>query len=163
MAIINDRTVELLQLRIQHEEANSKAYSAMSSWLNLHGYKGAAKLWSEYSKEELIHRDWAVKYLLDLNILPIESSQEEPKVEFKGLSQIIALSYQREIKTTEEVTYLSKECLRIQDMMTFTLAQRYVEEQINEIAKIQFWIDRLDYFGDDKIALRMLDSEMGSL
>jgi ferritin len=102
-----------------------------------------------------------VQYLLDLNILPIEPSEEQPQVNFKGLPNIIALSMQREMKTTEEVKELGKQCLTDNDLMTFGLAQRYIAEQVEEIQKIQTWVDRLLAFGDDKVALRLLDDEMG--
>jgi ferritin len=161
MAVISDKIIKLLQERIQHEEANSKAYTAMSNWLNLNGYIGASKLWKSYSDDELAHKGWAVQYLLDLNILPIEPSEEQPQVNFKGLPNIIALSMQREMKTTEEVKELGKQCLTDNDLMTFGLAQRYIAEQVEEIQKIQTWVDRLLAFGDDKVALRLLDDEMG--
>ena len=163
MAIITNKMIDLLQMRIQHEEGNNKKYTAMSNWLNLNGYLGAAKLWKKYSEDELTHKDWAVQYLLNLNILPIEPQEDQPKTDFKGLSNIIALSYQVEMTTTEECNELAKACLTESDMMTFTLAQKYVAEQIEEISKIQTWIDRLNSFGDDKIALRLLDNEMGEL
>lgn len=162
-AIINDKVIKLLQTRIQHEEANNKKYTAMSNWLNLNGFTGAAKLWKTYAADELTHKDWAVQYLLDLNILPVEPSQEQVQVSFKGLSNIIALSYQVEMTTTDEVKALAKVCLEESDMMTFGLAQKYVNEQIEEIAKIQTWLDKLDAFGVDNIALRLLDNEMGAL
>lgn len=161
--IISEKIIELLQTRIQREEANHKKYTAMSNWLNLNGFTGAAKLWKTYAADELSHKDWTVQYLLDLNILPVEPSQEQVQVEFKGLSNVIALSYQVEIATTDEVKALAKTCLEESDMMTFGLAQKYINEQIEEIAKIQTWIDKLNAFGVDNVALRLLDNEMGAL
>lgn len=163
MAIISNKMIDILQLRIQREEENSKAYRAMSQWLDLHGFKGAAKLWKAYAEDELLHKEWSVQYLLDLNILPKEPSQLQPQLEFKGLPQIIALSYEREIKTTEEVKSLAKECLIEGDMLTFGLTQKYIAEQVEELKKVQSWIDRLESFGDGDIALRMLDQEMGGV
>jgi ferritin len=161
MALISSKIIELLQMRIQHEEANNKKYTAMSNWLNLNGFTGASKLWKTYSEDELVHKSWAVQYFLDLNILPIEPSEEQVQTEFKGLPNIIALSYQVEINTTDEVKILGKVCLDEGDLMTFGLAQKYIAEQVEEISKIQLWIDKLESFGIDKIALRLLDEEMG--
>jgi len=161
MALISSTIQNLLQMRIQHEEANNKKYTAMANWLDLHGYTGAAKLWRTYAADELTHKEWAKQHLLDLNILPIEPSQVEPQNTFNGLPNIIALSYQTEINTTNEVQDLASACLEEGDWMTLGLAQKYVNEQIEEIAKIQLWIDKLDAFGTSEIALRMLDEEMG--
>jgi ferritin len=161
MAIISGKMIGLLQKRIQHEEANSKKYAAMSNWLNLNGFLGASKLWKTYSEDELVHKSWTVQYLLDLNILPIEPPEEQVQTEFKGLANIIALSYQVEIDTTNEVKELGSVCLDEVDLLTFGLAQKYIAEQVEEISKIQSLIDKLESFGTDKIALKLLDQEMG--
>ena len=163
MAIISKRIIDLLQLRIKHEEFNSKVYTAMSNWLNLHAFEGASKLWKSYADDERGHKQWAVDYLLDLNILPIEPDEDEPQLEYKGLPNIIALSYQREIQTTKEVQELAKASLEEGDMLTFGLAQKYVAEQVEEIQKIQFWIDYLVSFGDSGTSLQLLDEKMGDL
>lgn len=162
MALIPDRSIALIQERIQHEESNSKLYYAFSYWLDLNGYEGSAKLWRKDAEDERSHKQWAVQFLLDLNILPIEPSQVQPQVEFKGLPQIVALTYQREVQTTEEVQELARVALDVGDMLTFGLAQKYIAEQVEELAKAQLRIDKLKAFGDDPIALRLLDNDFGS-
>jgi ferritin len=160
MAIISDKIKELVQLRIKHESENNSIYLDMANQLDFNGFPGAAKLWYDYAKEELHHKKWAVNYLLAINELPIEPSIEIQPIEFKGLPNIIALTYQRELQTTDECKTFAIECLSDNDVMTFVLAQKYVKEQINELSKIQKWIDRLSTFGDGPIALRELDNEM---
>lgn len=163
MAIISKKSESLLQLRIKNEEFNVKTYTAMGNWLNLNGFEGASKLWYKYAEDEKIHKSWAVNFLLDCNILPIEPSEEQPQTEYKGLPQIIALTYQREIKTTDEVKELAKVALEEGDYITFGLAQKYVTEQLEEIAKVQLIIDKLNAFGDSQVALRLLDNEMSNM
>lgn len=161
MALINSKIAGLLQYRIQQETQSSRIYRAMSEWLLLNGYTGAAKLWKDYSDEELTHADWAYKQLSDLNILPIVPELDQPQTEFKGLPQIIALSYDHEVKITDQVKDFAKQCLNDGDFLNFPLAQRYCNEQVDEMAKTQLWIDKLNSFGTDAIALRLLDNEMG--
>lgn len=161
--VINNNIINLLNLRIKNEEQSSRIYRAMSSWLNLSGFIGASKLWNKYAQEELVHAQWATDYLLELNILPVTPYQEEPTLSFKGLPQIIAKSLQHELKITEECQQLASECLKNNDWLTLNLAQRYCKEQVEEISKMQTWVDKLNAFGDDKIALRLLDTEMGNI
>lgn len=161
MALISDKINKLIQLRIKNEQQSSRIYAAMGNWLALNGYEGASKLWDKYSKEECGHAEWAKTYLLDLNILPIEPSQEQPQTEFKGLPQIIALSYKHELQITEECKELAKTALEEGDMMTFNLAQKYIKEQQDEIAKIQAHLDYLQAFGDSQVSLQLLDQKMG--
>jgi len=159
--VISQQTIDLLNYRISQEENSSRIYLAMSIWLGFNGYSGAEKLWKSYSDEELDHAAWAYKYLLDLNIKPTVPTLEIPKGDFKGLPQIIALSLQHELNITSQCSVLAATVSDERDYMTLELAQRYLKEQTNELAKTQYWVDRLNIFGDDKIALRLLDQEMG--
>ena len=47
------------------------------------------------------------------------------------------------------------------DHMLYTLTSHYLKEQVEEHDKTQTWMDKLTAFGTDKIALRLLDNEMG--
>ena len=161
MALIEKNIIDLLQYRIEQEEQSSRIYVAMSEWLKLKGYSNASKLWADYSLEELSHAGWAKNHLQALNILPITPKQEQPEVNFKGLPQIIALSYKHEIEITNQCKELTSTCLKEGDLMTFGLAQKYVEEQVGEIEKMQFWLDNLEQFGDSQVSLRLLDEKMG--
>lgn len=161
MALIEKNIIDLLQFRIQQEEQSSRIYASMAEWLKLKGYEGASKLWYNYSQEELSHATWAKNYLQSLNILPTTPSQEQPELNFKGLPQIIAKTMEHELLITKQCKDLGAECLKNGDLMTFGLAQKYIEEQQNEIEKVQRWIDNLEQFGDSQIALRLLDEKMG--
>ena len=160
MAIISNKMIDLLNYRIEQEELSSRVYLAMHLWLSYSGYSGAAKLWKKYSEEELIHAGWAYKYLLDLNIKPDTPALKQPQIDFKSLPQIIALSYQHEVDVTNQCNELANTTMKDNDQMTFQLAQIYVNEQVNELQKTQFWIDQLNIFGDDKVALNLLDAKM---
>lgn len=161
MALISTKIISLLQERIKHEEANSKLYLQMGYWLDLQGYNNAAKLYAEHSKDELQHKQWAVEHLLSLNILPNEPAEDQPQLEFKGLQQIIALTYKRELDTTNEVKELAKVAFEEGDLMTFDLGQRYVKEQIEEMDAAQALVDQLETFGDGQVEMKLLDNWIG--
>lgn len=161
MALISEKIIKLLNYRIQQEENSSRIYKAMSSWLEFNGYTGAAKLWQKYSDEERVHMDWAYQYLLDLNVNPETPELPKPKMEFSGLPQIIALSYQHEVDITNQVKALAKAAQDEGDFLLMPLALKYCGEQVEELAKTQLWLDKLESFGTDKVALRLLDEEMG--
>lgn len=159
--VISQKTIDLLNYRIAQEEYSSRIYQAMSVWLEFTGYSGAAKLWKSYSDEEMDHAGWAYKYLLELNIKPVVPNIPQPVGEFKGLPQIIALSLQHEMEITQQCSELAKDAQSQGDYMTLELAQQYLKEQSGELAKTQYWVDRLNLFGNDPIALNLLDKEMG--
>lgn len=163
MAFINEKVVKLMNFRIQQEEASSRLYKAMSIWLNYNGFMGASKLWEKYSKEEQSHAEIAYEYLLDLDIMPEIPALESPESNFVGLVDIITKSYNHEIEITEQCNTLAKTAIQEADFMTLQLAQNYLIEQKEEIAKTCGWLDKLEAFGNSKEALRLLDNEMGAV
>ena len=48
------------------------------------------------------------------------------------------------------------------DFKTFSLAQKFVDEQVDEVSKVQLWSDNLETFGTSEVALKLLDKEMGN-
>ena len=135
----------------------------MGIWLDYNGYIGAGKLFAKYSAEEQAHAEKAYGYLLDLDIQPSVPAISKPVGEYKSLPEIIDLSYKHELEITRQCQELAKAANTLNDFMTLELAQWYLTEQVEEIAKTSMLKDRLEAFGEDKIALRMLDKEMGEL
>ncbi len=157
---ISNKAIEFLNFRILQEESSSRIYKAMSVWLSFHGFAGAEKLWSKYSEEEQKHADWAYEYMLDLNVKPCIPALSAPEEEFDGLVDIIQKSYDHEVDITNQCKALAAEAFKEGDYLLFQLAQKYNGEQIEELAKTQYWLDRLEAFGDSEVALRLLDNEM---
>lgn len=158
--VISNAVTETLQYRINQEELSSRIYKAMGIWLNLNGYEGASKLWFKYSCEEMNHAGWVYDYLLDLNIKPIVQQIQQPETEFKGLPNIIAKSLEHELSITQQCKELASLCVEESDYMTLNLAQKFLTEQKEEIAKIMLWVDKLKAFGDSKDVLQELDEQM---
>lgn len=158
---LTESMIGLLQFRIAQEELSSRIYHSMSVWLEFNGFTGAAKLWKTYSDEELKHANWAYQFLQDLNIKPVVPSIEKPISDFKGLPNIIALSFQHEEKISNQCKDLARAAMELQEPMVLELALRYNKEQVEEMGKMQYWVDRLQAFGIDPAALRLLDNEMG--
>lgn len=159
--MIDESCTKNLQNRIQQEEESSRLYLSMSMWLNNEGYTGAAKLWKKYADEEMTHADWAREYLLAMGITPLVSALAAQPTTFSGLPQIIRDSYNHEILITKQIKVMASSALKEGDHMVYELCLRYLKEQVEEHDKTQTWLDKLNTFGDDKIALRMLDEEMG--
>lgn len=158
--VISPEIIALLNYRIQQEELSSRIYLAMSVWANLNGFAGAGELWKKYSEEEKGHAEWAYNYLLDLNILPVVPPLDKPVGVFKGLPDIIIKSYEHEVNITMQCQALAQKAQQLGDYMTLQLAEKYLKEQVDELAKTNYWIDRLQAFGDEPATLRLLDDEM---
>lgn len=158
--LIEPSCVEFLNYRIQQEEYSARIYLAMSMWLNNEGYSGAATLWKTYSNEEMAHADWARTYLLSFGIQPLTPILEQPDQTFSGLPQIIQMSFDHEVDVSTQIKEMADHALDERSHMLYELSLRYLKEQVEEHDKMQTWVDKLEAFGTDKIALRLLDNEM---
>lgn len=151
---------DLLNYRILQEEYSSRLYLSMSLWLNNTGYKNAGSLWKKYSEEEQNHADWAKTYLLSMGVQPTTPALDAPGDTYEGLPQIIRLSFAHEIAVTKQCKELADAAVGEKDHMLYTLAHKYLSEQIEEHDKMQNLLDQLTAFGEDKIALRLLDNSL---
>lgn len=158
---VSDKIKSLLQYRIEQEELSSRIYLAMSMWLNNNGYMGAAKLWKKYSDEEQVHADKAKDTLLAFGVQPDTPLLPKPNQTFQGLPDIVRKSYDHEVDVTNQCQELAKAAMNDGNMMVMDLGLWYSREQVEELDKMQTWLDKLTAFGEDKIAMRLLDEEMG--
>lgn len=159
--MIEEHCIKYLQYRIQQEDLSSRIYLSMSMWLNNSGYTGAASLWLKYSKEEAGHADWSREYLLAMGVTPETAMLALQPITYTGLPEIINASYDHEIVVTKQIKEMATSAMKKGDHMLYELCSKYLKEQVEEHDKTQTWVDKLNAFGEDPIALRMLDEEMG--
>ena len=158
----SESVVKILNYRIQQEEQSSRLYHAMSMYLNDKGYMGAAKAWNKDADDEMGHANWAKEYLLDMGIQPTIPALEKPKQDYTGLPQIIKLSYEHEVVVTNQCNDLAKEAMKTSDHLLYQLANKFLQEQQEELGRLQTAMDKLDTFGETKDVLLMLDQEFGN-
>ena len=77
---------------------------------------------------------------------------------YSGLPDIIRKSFDHEITVTKQIKDLADQAWKEADHMMYQLTQQYLKEQVEEHDKMQNHIDQLEAFGEDKIALRLLDN-----
>lgn len=154
--------VDILQLRIEQEELSARLYEAMSLWLNDHGYVGAAKAWMKDSEGEWEHAQWAKDFLLDMGVTPKLPTLTAPVTEFAGLGEIIRQTFAHEVKVTEQCNDLANYAFMNGNHLLYQLALKYMTEQQEELGKAQTYLDKLETFGEDKVALKLFDNELGS-
>lgn len=154
--------ISALNYRIEQEEQSARLYHSMSIWLNDNGYIGASKAWQKDSDDEMKHASWAKEYLLDMGVKPIIPALQKPPQDFSDLCDIIKQSYSHEVVVTKQCNDLANQALKLNDNLLYQLANKFLQEQQEELGKLQTLLDKLEAFGEDKIALRLLDNELGS-
>lgn len=158
--MIEESCIKYLNFRIQQEDLSARIYLSMSMWLNNEGYSGAAALWRKYSNEEIVHADWSREYLLSMGVTPETAVLAAQPLAYAGLPDIIRKSYDHEIEVTKQIKAMASDAQKKGDHMLYELCLHYLKEQVEEHDKTQTWVDKLAAFGEDKLALRLLDDEM---
>jgi ferritin len=157
----SDSVVKILNYRIEQEESSSRLYHSMSMYLNNAGYLGAAEALQKDADDEMKHAQWAKEYLLDMGIQPTIPALGKPEQSFSGLSDIIKKSYDHEIMVTQQCNELAKEGMKTADYLLYQLANKFLQEQQEELGKAQNRIDRIKIIGDNPVGLLIIDKELG--
>ena len=148
-----ETVIKFLNTRIEQEEFSSRLYHSMSIFLNNMGYLGAAEALQKDAEDEMKHAQWAKEYLLDMGIQPIIPALPKPEQTFGGLSDIIKKSYDHEILITTQCNELAREAMKNGDHLLYQLANKFLQEQQEELGKVQNRIDRIKIIGDKSCLL----------
>ena len=151
--------IDILTMRIEQEEYSSRLYESMSLWLDNSGFVYAAKAWKKDSEGELEHAGWAKQFLLDMGVTPKLSTLQAPPQVYKGLPDVIRQSYAHEIKITQQINDLCDFALKNGNHLLYQLALKFMTEQQEEMGKVQTLLDKLNTFGEDKLAMRMFEHD----
>lgn len=133
MELISKKTIDLLNYRINQEQMVSKYYEQMYLWLQNESYFNAAQLWKKNYEDELNHANWAKDYLLSFNVMPELDSIPEPENLFTSFEDIVNKTYEFEVETTMQCRALAKHALEEGDYNLLTLANKFNEEQVEEM------------------------------
>ena len=154
MKRLSDNIVKLLNLRIKQELESSYIYEAMAASLDFKGYVQGAKLWREDAKGERKHAQWAIDYLLGMDIQPIIPLIVQPQQDFTDIKDIVDKSVIHEELITKQCSDLAKSALLESDLVTYQfVSSKYLAEQIEELAKV---LERQKYaqlYANDNFAL----------
>lgn len=156
--LITPKTIELLNYRINQEQKTSKEYEQMYLWLKDKSYFNAAQLWKKNYEDELHHASWAKDYLLSFNVMPELDSIPEPPNMFESFEEIVNKTLAIETETTMQCRALAKHALDEGDYNLLTLANKFNEEQIEELNSIYDLIDILK-LSSDKLIIELYIKE----
>jgi ferritin len=152
---------KILNTQIANELNSEKLYRAMGNCMEYSGWNGAAKLWKKYASEEHGHAEKIISFMQDLDCLPQISATIEPQKKFEGIKDIVLKSDEHEWLITTQWKTIAQTALKENDLLTFGLAQEFIKEQVEELAKTNYWVNRIEMFELTNKPLGDLDDEMG--
>jgi ferritin len=127
----------MLNNQIQRELESSQIYKAMSSFLDSKGWIGGQKLFFKYGQEEMVHHDKIYQYLFDKNCRAVTPAVEPVQGDYKDIREILEISLSHEIEVTKNWNDIAEAAKKEGDNDTYTLAQWFLTEQIEEENKVR--------------------------
>lgn len=152
---------EILNEQINKEFYSGYLYLSMSAHLKELGLNGFASWTKHQAKEEVEHGLKIFDYLINCNSFVTLKQIRTPEFEFKGVLSIFNHIYEHEKCITRSVMEIAQKAEEECDRTTLNFIDWFIAEQIEEEEAVNNIIKRLELFGDDKVALYLMDKELG--
>lgn len=161
--MLSERMLEQLNRQIAQELTAAYYYLALSAFSESKNFGGAGKFFRLQFNEELAHAMKLIDYVIQRQSGEVEfHTLKGPSVQCDSLLEAFETAAIQEKKTTESIYQLMDLASEDHDYTTLTLLNWFAEEQAEEEATMQYFVDRLQMVGEDGTGLLMLDNEMGT-
>ena len=159
--MISNTINEILNEQINKEFYSGYLYLSMSAHLKELGLNGFAKWTKIQAKEEVEHGLKIFDYIINCNSFVTLKQIRTPEFEFQGILSIFNHIYEHEHCITRAVMTIAQKAEEENDRTTLNFMDWFIAEQIEEEEAVKNIIKRLELFGDDKVALYLMDKELG--
>jgi ferritin len=158
--MISDAINEILNEQINKEFYSGYLYLSMSAHMKELGLFGFASWLRLQAKEEVEHGLKVFDYIINSNSFVTLKQIKTPEFEFNGIIPIFNIIYEHEKCITRSVMSVAQKAEEECDRTTLNFIDWFIEEQIEEEENVKNIIKRLELFGDDKVALYLMDKEL---
>ncbi|MBE7703853.1 MAG: ferritin [Cyanobacteria bacterium SIG28] len=158
--MISENINVILNEQINKEFYSGYLYLSMSAYLKELGLNGFATWTKIQAKEEVEHGLKIFDYLIDCNSFVTLKQIKTPEFEFNGILSIFNYIYEHEKSITNSIMEIAKKAEEECDRMTLNFIDWFIAEQVEEEETVKNIIKRLELFGEDKVALYLMDKEL---
>jgi len=159
-AYLSDKMIQLINKQIQLEFNAGQLYKAMATWCEYAGWEGLSKFMKGHIGDEHSHMQKLYSYALDRQVNPITPMVIQQPTSFKDLKDILERSLAHEELIENSYKEAVKIALSENDHTSYHFLLWYLEEQVEEIALMSKWLDRLNIVGCDQKGMFFVDQEI---
>ena len=159
--MISDKINSILNEQINKEFYSGYLYLSMSAHLKELGLNGFASWTKIQAKEEVEHGLKIFDYLINCNSFVTLKQIRTPEFEFEGILSIFNHIYEHEQCITKAIMSIAQKADEENDRTTLNFIDWFIAEQNEEEEAVKNIIKRLELFGEDKVALYLMDKELG--
>ena len=158
--MISNEINEILNEQINKEFYSGYLYLSMSAKFKELGLFGFASWLRVQAKEEVEHGLKIFDYLISADSFVTLKQINAPTYKFEGIISIFNIIYEHERSITESIMNVARLAETECDRTTLSFIDWFIEEQVEEEKSIKNIIKRLELFGDNKVALYIMDKEL---
>lgn len=150
---ISKKMADALNEQVKNELYSANLYLSMAIDFDEGGLSGFADFYYAQAKEEEMHGQKIIKYLLDVGGRPVVPEIPKPPEKFEGGIDILKKSLEHEKKVTGMIRNLVKISRDEDDYPTENFLQWYVSEQVEEEASFSEILSLAEKAGEDNLFL----------
>ncbi len=158
--MISEKINEILNEQINREFYSGYLYLSMSAHLKELGLNGFANWTKIQAKEEVEHGLKIFDYLINCDSFVTLKQIKTPEFEFQGILSIFNYIYEHEKCITHAIMKIAQQADEECDRTTLAFIDWFITEQVEEEEAVKNIIKRLELFGEDKVALYLMDKEL---
>ena len=159
--MISNSINEILNEQINKEFYSGYLYLSMSAHLKELGLNGFASWTKIQAKEEVEHGLKIFDFIINRDSFVTLKQIKAPEFEFEGILSIFNKILEHEKCITQAVMEIAQKAEEKNDRTTLNFIEWFIAEQNEEEEAVKNIIKRLEVFGDDKVALYLMDKELG--
>ncbi len=159
---MDSKMLKELNQQIQEETYSSYIYLSMAADLEATGFKGMATWMQVQVREEKIHADIFLNYILERGDRVELDAIQKPPSKWTSPHAIFKEALAHEVHITGRINHMVKVARELNDNATLNMLQWFIEEQVEEEANVGEAVQQLEIVGDDGRGKLMIDREMGS-
>lgn len=158
--MVSEKINDIMNEQINKEFYSGYLYLSMSAHMRELGLCGFANWLKLQAKEEVEHGLKILDYLLERSSYVTLKQIRTPDFEFKGILSVFQTLYEHERSITASIMTIAKIAEEECDRQTLSFIDWFIEEQTAEEEQVKNIIKRLEIFGEDKVALYLMDKEL---
>ena len=162
MIFMDQKMLKEINRQIQEETYSGYVYLAMAADLELNGFKGMATWMQVQAREEKIHADIFLNYILERGEKVELEAIQKPPSSWESPLAVFKDALEHEVHITGRINHMVKVARELNDNATNNMLQWFVEEQVEEEANVGEAVQQLEIVGEDGRGKLMIDREMGS-
>lgn len=160
--MISQSLTDALNDQLKHEFYSSYLYLAMSAYSDSQNLTGFAHWMRLQADEEREHAMKFYDFILDRDGRVALPALPQPPRDFGSPTKLFEQVLAHEQEVTSLIEQLYRKAVAEQDHATQVFLQWFISEQVEEEKTASQILETLRMAGDNKVALLMLDRELGA-